>query len=388
MDILYLTGIKGVQFRAFQSIAEQHHHNIHLIGGKREYRGNENICLHEPNQLLAKIRKRLSAYSIFHENYHIKKALPGILRTLEPDIIHAIGVNTWGFVATENRISFFPIIVTCQGNDVYRYPFLRKRNFSRTRAALQKADIVHVLSAFTAGYLADLFDIPTEKIITGYWGLDLEAIDALIGRIDRDQARKDLGFTKSDFVFFLPRGMRPEFRPVKDFILAIAPLVKESQAIKLILLMHGSDKKLDHDTRQAVSHHGLENNVVFIDQFQPHSEIIKMFAVSDATVSIAENDETCSAVLEAMYCGSIPILSNTPTYRDRFENGTNVLFVNHSDPQEMYQRVKDTIANGSDIKMRMSSLNRQLIYRDYNREKNLPLIQKLYTTACAKRRSF
>ena len=99
----------------------------------------------------------------------------------------------------------------------------------------------------------------------------------------------------------------------------------------MLIMMHGEDEYLENGLRNIFLTSSLGNQITLIEDVLPHEEMIKLFLLSDISVSIAENDETCSAILESMYCGSIPLISDTPTYKDRFEAGRNVLFIRNKD---------------------------------------------------------
>jgi glycosyltransferase involved in cell wall biosynthesis len=98
-------------------------------------------------------------------------------------------------------------------------------------------------------------------------------------------------------------------------------------------------------------------------------------------ISIAENDETCSAVLEAMYCGAIPLISNTPTYPGRFTDGKHVIYIENERMELACERLKEIILNLPKIRQEMWSINRIEIRQKFDRKNQLIAIQNLYNTA-------
>jgi len=378
MDILYLTSIKEVQFKAFRTLAKQFGHNIHLLGGQESYQKDFAFqSLHSANSLF-RFKKWLSRTPFIHSQYYLRAVYPGTKKTIKPDIIHAIGANSWGILATSNQSTSCPLVITCQGNDIYRYPFQRKKNFARIKQTLHQADLVHVLSDSTTQYLIDVFDLPADKITASYWGIDVADINEILRDADIESIKQHWGIAERDTVIFAPRGMRPEFRPIESYLSAILPLLRKNENIKLIIMMHGHDKSLDRRVRNLIKNTGLNQKAIFINEFQTHQDIIGLMLLSDITISLAENDETCSAILEAMYCGAIPVLSATPTYLNRFEDKKNVYFIDNSKMHQAVSMLQEIISELPALKQKISPINKHVILENFNRQANLKGLQSMY----------
>jgi len=383
MRILYLTSIKGVQFKAFLSVAESSGHVVHLIGGKQDYRAAPNITFHEPNGTIIRLTKYLDYLPYIGRKYSLSlnHAVKQVIKRVKPECIHAIGANSWGVLAASCNSGSWPLVITCQGSDIYRFPFKHKKNFSEIKSTFQKADLIHVLSKSSSLYVADLFQIDPDKIWTSYWGIDIDEIDQIMANTEIDFFKQSHGIHKEDVVLFLPRGMRTVFRPIISFIHSIAPLLKQKPHIKVIIMMHGNDEKMKKEINSVVHSHGVGKNFIYIDEFQPHTKMIKYFLSSDIMVSIAENDETCSAILEAMYCGVVPIISRTPTYQDRFCHEKNVFFIDNQELNTSKSLLSNVINNISAIKSHMIPSNKKIIKNKFSRNINLIKIQNLYEMA-------
>ena len=377
MKILYLTTVKQVQFTVFETIAEQYDYEIHLLGGKTSYRHNPNTTLYDNKNILLNSGRILAKLRLCDRGYFLRKQLPKIIESVRPDIIHAIGADFWGGLATSSS-NLPPTIITCQGSDVFRYPFKNRKTFTQIQTALKKADLIHVLSKATVAHITKAFEVSPNKIIPIHWGIDTQTIDSILNNMNVATERGQWGLSDDDIVIFAPRGLRPVFRPITAFIKAILPLMQKQTNIKIIVMMHGKDNCLKKEIKSLFYQHNLESRVIYIEEFLTHKEVITLFGISDISASLAESDETSSAILEAMYCKTVPVLSNTLTYRSRFQDGKNVFFVDNQDIEKMRLSLENILANTNAIKSTIAPLNKSLISQKYNRQHNLQEIQALY----------
>lgn len=378
MRILYLTVLKQTQFTAFEAVAGQYGHQIHLVGGEKSYRHNQPIILHDEMNILLNLGRLFSKLHLSERGSFLRRALPRILARARPDIVHAVGASIWGVVAASVPRTH-PVIVTCQGSDVFRYPFQDAKVFHQVQSALSRADLVHVLSDATVRHLVDTFGISPSKIAVAHWGIDVQAIDCVVRQTDIAAVRKRWGASEDDRLIFAPRGLRPVFRPIVNLIKAVAPLMRQKRDIKVLFMMHGKDDHLEKEIRDSCRRNAIEDNVVLVKQYLPYEEMIGLFHASDMMVSLAESDETSSVILEAMYCGTVPVASNTVTYPGQFAEGRNLFLVNNTDVAALRDRLQSIMTDLGGTKSRMAAANRKLIRENYDRLHNLERIQALYT---------
>jgi len=376
MKILYLTGLKAVHFNNYIKIAIDNGYEIHLLGGKKEYRSRKEIIVHIGfyQKVKRKILKLSGQYD--HKRFH-EKLFQKIVNKHQPDIIHAINADFWGVIATSISHGI-PTIITCQGADIYVVPFESKKQFHDIKRALHKADIVQTLSeGYAKNHLIEKFEVSHEKIISLYWGIEYKKLRQVLHNLNKTEIRELYDIHVDDFVIFAPRGMRNTFSPIFDIINVAKRFREENINFKMIVLLWGN-KAMSERFIATVNDESLTSNFKLINDFISHDEMIKLYSVSNVSVSLHETDETSATVLESMALNVIPVLSNTGTYIDRFEDNKNALYVENYNKEMLIDKFLELYHNYDKVHLSMQKENLNIIEQFYDRDKNMKYTNKIY----------
>jgi glycosyltransferase involved in cell wall biosynthesis len=119
---------------------------------------------------------------------------------------------------------------------------------------------------------------------------------------------------------------------------------------------------------------GVGAAAVFVRSI-PHDVMALYFNLAGALVSIPDSDGMPQSLLEAMACGTVPVVSDLPQYEGVVKNGVNALTVDRKNPQSVAQAVirllKDdetrarlsraaaaTTAEGADYEIEMAKMEK------------------------------
>jgi glycosyltransferase involved in cell wall biosynthesis len=77
---------------------------------------------------------------------------------------------------------------------------------------------------------------------------------------------------------------------------------------------------------------------------QSHQQMAELFRQSQITLSITTHDGTPNTLLEAMACGSFPIVGDIESLREWIAQGINGLLVDPSDPKALAEAILKAIS--------------------------------------------
>lgn len=378
MKILYITSVKEIHFKTFLDLANKNNISVHLISSRKSYWKYENLKLHKIPSIVFKGNNRL--IKLFNIDC-LKIITKIIINKIKPDIIHAIGVDRWGYIAASANKKNIPLIITCQGSDIFQHPFNNTETFRRVKYSLNKASVVHTLSKDgTIDHLVKNFHLNSSVIFPINWGINIKYIDSIINKYDRPSLLNKFKIKNGEIIIFAPRGLRPVFKPIFSLIKTAKILSNAGLNFKIIFCLWEGYKKLKSAFINEINSQEVGDKFILIDKFLDHEEILPIYHMSDITISLSESDETAAAILEAMYLGSVPLVSNTGTYKHHFQENDNLFFAENYNVDKLTEKLKFIMQNLDHIKNDIIKNNNVLIRTKYNREKNSEKIYALYNT--------
>lgn len=373
MRILYVTSSKISTFQAYYHYMRAAGHNIAVLSNSEKYTHLSDLKLFG-YPLYSKLRK-INAKLAQH---YLQKRIFAALDSFAPDLVHFIHVD-------ETTVSPFisempiPVIVTPVGSDIYRFPWTSARNYSSVQTTLRSCDMVLTLSKYAKDFLHHSFNIPMSKVKSKFWGIDCANIDMVTSSPSGEWT-----FPHDQFIILLPRGLREVFRPVLQFLATAKYLVKTHPNVRIVMLGWGGSDEMKHAAHNILGETGTKEFVTWIDEFLSHDSMLKLIRSSSMILSLAETDEMCAVVLEAMYLGTIPIISRLPSYEREFSDKDNLIMVNNGRPDEILAAVLQCINNFDEISERIQPQNRALVKTQYNTLYNMKVIESVYSDIIAK----
>lgn len=223
------------------------------------------------------------------------------IASFQPTVIHIHQANSYAFYGIlANAKSKIPTVLTTWGSDILVNPkssFVLKK---MVQYCLKKADVITADAIFVGKEIEQLARIKSPVIIANF-GIGIEPVD-----------REKLN------VIYSNRLHKKLYR-VDLIIEAFSKFVANQPEWKLVIAATGDETEA---LKKQVEDLKLTDKVEFvgwIDKIQNEY----WYSTSKIWVSIPESDATSISLLEAMACGSIPIVSDLPANKEWIKNGVN-----------------------------------------------------------------
>lgn len=287
---------------------------------------------------------------------NLRETVRGIKKQIEefkPTIIHIHQANSYAFYTLQAAKNFrIPVVLTIWGSDVLVNP---KKNLllkKITQYNLKKADYLTADSKYVAEEVIRLLKKEKEVLIAnfgiGVQGQDLEKENIIYSnRLHKKLYRID----KIINAFHKFSSKNPDWK------LIIAAVGEETGALK-----------------NQVSELRLSDKVEFVGWIEKDQNEY-WYSKSKIWVSVPESDATSISLLEAMICGSIPIVSDLPANREWIHNEVNGIIVSDVN-EEFISKALELVDLES-----ARAMNKQLILKEgtkkANREKFIQLYKKI-----------
>ena len=237
------------------------------------------------------------------------------VRRLNPDVVHAHYLRglAWGLLLHQR----VPYVATPWGSDVLEEQQAFREWYCRplTRRLIGGADLVTVHSEYMREQIRRLHPSagPVVRIGRGVNlrrfrpGLDVGAL----------RARWEIG--EDARVIFSPRLAKPFYN--HDVIMKALPSVqKQFPKAMLIMTEHWADPAYIEDLRRLAARLGVLDQIRFVGDL-PYSDMPLWYNLADVVVMMPLSDGMPNSLLEAMACGTVPILARLPQYAEVVQDG-------------------------------------------------------------------
>ena len=96
--------------------------------------------------------------------------------------------------------------------------------------------------------------------------------------------------------------------------------------------------------KSLISKLGIDSSVRICDSV-PYERMPEFYRAASVTVSVPFSDATPMALLEAMACGSVPVVSDLPSLREWIRDGENGRIVAVDDVEALAEAMGDALTN-------------------------------------------
>lgn len=241
-------------------------------------------------------------------------SLGWLLARRRPQLVH---VHWAHFATLAAAVWKGPLVVTAWGSDIYRRDKFSDQEWQALGAALRRAQCVTCDSDDLAAQLRKEFDLPAQRVHVIQWGVDTRSFCP--GEPSR-QFVESLGL-KGKRVVFSARNFTPLYNQ-ESIVRAFAMLAADYPDLVLVMKRYGGDADYYAAIRALVTELGLDARVRFCESV-PYERMPDFYRGAAVTVSVPFSDATPMALLEAMACGSVPVVSDLPSLREWVRDGEN-----------------------------------------------------------------
>ena len=305
----------------------------------------------------------------------VEAAVRSALDDFQPDIVHALRIPFEAIlVAPVMHRRPEPFLVSTWGNDFTLYAAPSPAYRYLTRRVLRQVDRLHCDCERDLGLARTFGYIGPSLVAPGSGGIDL---GEFLAAGSAYRARKLLRAPDDSPIILNPRSYRDYVR--NDVFFAALPAVirRFPTAIAVTVGMEEND-----GFRRYADALGIGDAVRFVPA-QDRGGMADLFSAATVTVSPSTHDGTPNSVLEAMACGSFPVVGDIPSLREWIEPGVNGLVVNPSSVIAVSGAINAALADW-DLRDRAARRNRAIVKQRATREAVRPLLERFYAQAVAR----
>ena len=203
------------------------------------------------------------------------------------------------------------------------------------------------------------------------WGVNVEKFEP--GAPDATLASK-LGVSGRPVVFS-PRSFRPLYN-LESIVSAFALVVAQVPNAMLLMKNYKGEDPYTQLIKKHIDALGLSESVRIVYDM-PYERMRELYRMSTVTVSVPFSDATSMSVLEAMSCGSAPIVSDLPSLREWVQDGWNGYLVPPMDTKHLAARIIDVLKH-PDTGAEWARRNRKLVEEKANQAAHMGYMTDIY----------
>jgi glycosyltransferase involved in cell wall biosynthesis len=295
--------------------------------------------------------------------------MPGILRRLQPDLLHALGAAGAAWLGAAAH--FHPFVITATGSDLLQ--LTRKSTLHRrlTLWALHRAEKILCLSNQLKS-TASALGVPSAKLSVTYWGIDP---GIFYPAVDKIALKRQAGLAESPLVISM-RAMNTIYNPL-DIARAIPHILQEAPQTQFLILTYNADARILSQFQAILGDAQVSQAVHYIPALSGDQAIADLLRACDIAISMAASDGTPVSVLESMACGNALVLGDIPTLHDWVTHEQNGLFVPPGDILALSQAVVRLIRD-ADLRQRLGESAALFAFENAGQARSFDQVERLY----------
>jgi len=282
--------------------------------------------------------------------FHILKVYK-LINYIKPDIINAHFLTSYGFIASLLRYKI-PVLLTIHGSDILIAPQKHFLYNLSAKFALSRLDYFFSAAKHITTILEKKYKVPSSKISTIQYGVDVKKIIRLMGKI------KDIDFVST-------RNLIKNSN-VDIIIKAFKGYIENNRDKKIYIIGDGEEENTLFELANSLN---LKKNVIFLGRLD-HDDLLKILVRAKFYVSMTSSDGTSLSLLEAMASGAIPIVSDIPANRAVLSNYS---FYSPIDVKQLTDTIENCYYDNSIIER-----NLKYIIKNANLNKNQKKIKRIF----------
>jgi len=244
--------------------------------------------------------------------------------------------------------SDIPCVVTCHDLALHRrddLPFLQLQFWKHRVAGLRRARRVVAISQHTAKDVAELMDVPPERIVVNYYG-----IDPIFRHLPEDHIPHEritpLREMRRNSLLLLHVGSNIPRKNIGTLLEAFGQLRKNGLDAKLVKVGHNM---LENGYGPQIQRLGLQDDIVHLGLLSP-VDLIEVYNACDMFLFPSSYEGFGRPVLEAQACGIPCILANSSSLPE--VGGDAALYHEAEDVDQLVRHV-EAIAQDQSLRAKL-----------------------------------
>jgi glycosyltransferase involved in cell wall biosynthesis len=259
-----------------------------------------------------------------------------LLWKIKPDLVH---VHWAGFAHPVARVWSGPLVVTAYGTDIYGLDRQPTHVEQECAIGLRSAHAITCDSEDLKQRIEKFQKDHQRPVYLVQWGVDT----ASFFPAQPDPVLMSELNVAGRPVIFSPRHITPLYNQ-KTIVTAFAAVVRQLPDAVLILKHYKKDENYFQILQAYIADLGLEDSVRIVG-FLPYERMADLYRMAAVTVSVPLSDATPMSLLEAMACGSVPVVSDLPSLREWVDDGRNGYLVSPQDAEKLALRMLNVLRN-------------------------------------------
>jgi glycosyltransferase involved in cell wall biosynthesis len=267
----------------------------------------------------------------FIDNLWLLSSLRGVIRRVEPGLIHAGPIQSCAFLSA--LTGFRPLVSMSWGYDLLRDASRTSLMRWATRFALRRSNVM-IGDCKVVRDAAIQFGMAADRILTFPWGVDLKKFTP-DGIASRDP---------EEFILLSTRSWEPIYGVdiiARAFVIAARRLPE----LRLILLGSGSQAGL---IRSTFIQGGVSERVDFRGPVN-QADLPDYYRLADLYISASHVDGSSVSLMEALACGIPALVSDIPGNREWVEQGRSGWFFPDGDVDALAEGILNVVALRRDL---------------------------------------
>lgn len=297
-----------------------------------------------------------------HTNWHYLLQLPRLwqrVREIKPDLLNAHFLSSYGVLGSLVRPLNCPYVISLHGSDVLHIANRSLLHATGAKLALRRADLITSPAQHMTDRL-DAFVGADKPILTAQYGVDTTCFHPPPVAARRSP------------ICVSTRAMDPIYN-VETTLLAARTLEEIGSPLQLHLANEGP---LYSELRRRAADLGLQSRVRFLGRIG-QDEIAAALRSAAVYVSTSLSDGASLSLLEAMACGSFPVVSDIAANREWITDGLNGYLVPAHSPRALALRCREAWRN-RELRQAAARRNWELIDERANYTKNMKLMESTF----------
>lgn len=393
MKLLYFSRDYTTHDHRFLSALAQSEHQVYFL--RLERRGHQLEDRPLPPQVQQIPWAGGSAPAMLRDGFRLLNDLQRVIRQVRPDLIQAGPLQRSAFLVA--LAGFHPLVSMSWGYDLIHDASLSAWWRWATRFTLKRSDLM-LGDCNTIRQLAVSYGMPSERILTFPWGIDLQHFTP---SSSGEMQTESIDPVETPFTLLSTRSWEPIYG-VDVIARAFVKAARQRPNLRLVMLGNGSQAAM---LRQIFLSNGLLGDALDSGtDGQPHwgsrvlfpgqigyADLPRFYRSADLYVSASHSDGTSISLLEAMACGLPALVSDIPGNQEWVTPGENGWLFPDGNADALAQAILQAAEQRDqqpEARAVMARKSRQIAKGRANWKENVQLLLDAYKSLVPSHRNF